>query len=168
MKRWTFNFVAALSLLLCVAMVVLWVRSYIRCDWLQVTNGPVGHELTSYNGRLIYLRWQGIPSALSVRFESGRVVPVGTLDIENRSDRRFIGITVPHGAVSGGDADWWPWACPYWLLVLVAGFMPVARFWIYRRRRAIVGHCVGCGYNLTGNVSGVCPECGKAIEAVTV
>jgi hypothetical protein len=27
-----------------------------------------------------------------------------------------------------------------------------------RRRR--LGLCVGCGYDLTGNVSGVCPECG--------
>lgn len=25
------------------------------------------------------------------------------------------------------------------------------------------GHCVNCGYNLTGNVSGVCPECGASI-----
>lgn len=24
--------------------------------------------------------------------------------------------------------------------------------------------CNGCGYNLTGNVSGCCPECGRAIE----
>ncbi len=24
--------------------------------------------------------------------------------------------------------------------------------------------CSGCGYNLTGNVSGYCPECGRAIE----
>jgi hypothetical protein len=26
-----------------------------------------------------------------------------------------------------------------------------------------VGHCRNCGYNLTGNVSGVCPECGERI-----
>ncbi len=25
------------------------------------------------------------------------------------------------------------------------------------------GHCRQCGYNLTGNVSGVCPECGTKI-----
>ena len=25
--------------------------------------------------------------------------------------------------------------------------------------------CIACGYNLTGNVSGVCPECGTKIEA---
>jgi hypothetical protein len=26
------------------------------------------------------------------------------------------------------------------------------------------GHCVACKYNLTGNVSGTCPECGTKIE----
>lgn len=25
------------------------------------------------------------------------------------------------------------------------------------------GHCRSCGYDLTGNVSGVCPECGSQI-----
>jgi hypothetical protein len=28
------------------------------------------------------------------------------------------------------------------------------------------GHCQICGYNLTGNVSGRCPECGKACKRV--
>ena len=31
-----------------------------------------------------------------------------------------------------------------------------------RDRRYPPGHCLKCGYNLTGNVSGVCPECGTA------
>jgi hypothetical protein len=26
------------------------------------------------------------------------------------------------------------------------------------------GHCQNCGYNLTGNVSGICPECGRGIK----
>jgi len=26
------------------------------------------------------------------------------------------------------------------------------------------GHCQTCGYNLTGNVSGVCPECGEKVK----
>lgn len=30
-----------------------------------------------------------------------------------------------------------------------------------RRRRRRKGLCAQCGYNLTGNVSGVCPECGS-------
>lgn len=31
-------------------------------------------------------------------------------------------------------------------------------------RRAWVGHCKRCAYDLTGNVSGVCPECGTKCE----
>jgi hypothetical protein len=27
------------------------------------------------------------------------------------------------------------------------------------------GYCVSCGYNLTGNVSGRCPECGEPIAS---
>lgn len=33
----------------------------------------------------------------------------------------------------------------------------------YCRRRK--GCCLQCGYNLTGNVSGICPECGRAVFA---
>jgi len=29
--------------------------------------------------------------------------------------------------------------------------------------RDIVGYCCRCGYDLTGNISGVCPECGKPV-----
>ena len=34
---------------------------------------------------------------------------------------------------------------------------------VRRRRRRRHGLCTNCGYNLTGNVSGVCPECGAPI-----
>jgi hypothetical protein len=34
-----------------------------------------------------------------------------------------------------------------------------------QRKRLKNGHCVPCGYDLTGNVSGVCPECGTAAIA---
>ncbi len=30
------------------------------------------------------------------------------------------------------------------------------------------GHCQTCGYNLTGNVSGICPECGEAVNKAEV
>ncbi len=35
---------------------------------------------------------------------------------------------------------------------------------VRRRMRHRRGLCAKCGYNLTGNVSGVCPECGTPIE----
>ncbi len=54
---------------------------------------------------------------------------------------------------------------PFWFLTLVplVGTIVVARAplrsW-HRRRR---GCCAICAYNLTGNISGVCPECGADI-----
>ncbi len=37
----------------------------------------------------------------------------------------------------------------------------VAYLVIRRPRRLIYGHCQRCGYDLTGNTSGVCSECGE-------
>ena len=41
--------------------------------------------------------------------------------------------------------------------------------WSRRRfkSRCAGGLCVHCGYNLTGNTSGVCPECGEALPMQT-
>ncbi len=43
----------------------------------------------------------------------------------------------------------------------------VACVWLRRRLPDIEGYpaCTCCGYNLTGNISGVCPECGTGIDA---
>lgn len=42
----------------------------------------------------------------------------------------------------------------------------LAFWWINRREeRRANGQCVECGYSLTGNRSGVCPECGRRIGA---
>ena len=50
----------------------------------------------------------------------------------------------------------------------VAGVASSLLFLLYRpgeveRERKAKGPCIRCGYNLTGNVSGVCPECGEAV-----
>ncbi len=49
----------------------------------------------------------------------------------------------------------------YPIIAFIGG--PVRR---WRRRKR--GLCVRCGYNLAGNVSGVCPECGEAACPVHV
>ncbi len=46
-------------------------------------------------------------------------------------------------------------------LVLAVFGLPRLR----RRLRAKRSQCLRCGYDLTGNVSGVCPECGAAVAA---
>lgn len=56
----------------------------------------------------------------------------------------------------------WPYACPafYGGVGLLVGCV----WWLAAgRRRAHTNHCMGCGYNLTGNVSGICPECGETV-----
>ena len=57
-----------------------------------------------------------------------------------------------------------PWRWPVTTAVVMSGLW----FWYRLERpsecaasRKAKGLCVGCGYDLTGNVSGVCPECGK-------
>ncbi len=52
------------------------------------------------------------------------------------------------------------------LIVPVVGF--VAYRMVRRARYIPPGHCQKCGYDLTKNESGVCPECGVAIPASAV
>lgn len=63
---------------------------------------------------------------------------------------------------------WWPayhrdpqgfsrLAIPLWMPFVALSAMTVL---LWRRRRSRPGHCPACGYNLTGNISGRCPECG--------
>ena len=48
----------------------------------------------------------------------------------------------------------------FWVLILLTA-IPTAWLWHRDRRRIRPGHCPRCDYNLTGNSSGVCSECGE-------
>ncbi len=50
------------------------------------------------------------------------------------------------------------------LLLLIHPILAAARDRIARHRRR-AGCCAACGYDLTGNESGVCPECGEDVHA---
>ncbi|MBN1513453.1 MAG: hypothetical protein JXB13_15665 [Phycisphaerae bacterium] len=47
-------------------------------------------------------------------------------------------------------------------LVLLPFAVPTVILW-HRDRRPPKGNCQSCGYDLTGNVTGVCPECGEVV-----
>ncbi len=46
------------------------------------------------------------------------------------------------------------------ILAVVLALPPLGWFAANRRKRARHPRCTSCGYNLTGNITGRCPECG--------
>jgi hypothetical protein len=68
----------------------------------------------------------------------------------DRPGTNYLGIAVPH----------WPFVALFGAASLYALAAHPFRRWRRRRR----GLCLRCGYNLTGNVSGRCPECGTPTD----
>lgn len=99
-------------------------------------------------------------STLYVHFIMGHPRPTGfgLLDITNAD------------ASVGGDLLGWTGVrlravmIPQWSVLCLALVLPVTRAgrWWCRRGRGGPGRCQACGYDLTGNESGVCPECGRS------
>ncbi len=70
----------------------------------------------------------------------------------------------PHAwydSLAGGGTEFFIWI-PLWLPFVICA-LPSCLLWWLDRRRTRAGFCVECGYDLTGNVSGRCPECGTPI-----
>lgn len=61
-----------------------------------------------------------------------------------------------------GRAPWWFWAAVVAPLIPMAFAAHKAVSRVRRDQRISEGRCGHCGYDLAGNVSGVCPECGAA------
>lgn len=74
------------------------------------------------------------------------------------------------GLPRGHTVRYWCVGAPYWSLALVSAGLPLRWTWarIRRRHRRSANQCARCGYNLTGNLSGVCPECGTPAPARAV
>ena len=56
------------------------------------------------------------------------------------------------------------WVVPLWVPFAIV-CLPTAILWHRDRRTVKPGCCQRCGYNLTGNVSGICSECGEPCDA---
>lgn len=87
-------------------------------------------------------------------FSLGKPFRVTSWDPEGWSMSRPFSVEVPSWADHGLDVPLW---LPFVLVLL-----PTAFLW-HRDPRPLPGHCRKCGYDLTGNESGVCPECGERI-----
>ncbi len=127
----------------CVVTIVTWALST-RFHLTYLQSDP-SYKVTAFHGRIEFTlskystSWAGSPG-----LSWGRVPSYGFL--------------VPPDW-GGGMHKWL--RLPFWLLV-IAVLIPTAILW-RRDRRPRKGDCQYCGYNLTGNESGVCPECATAV-----
>jgi len=58
-------------------------------------------------------------------------------------------------------------ALPFWLPLLIIA-IATGILWYQDRRRFEAGQCRRCGYDLSGNVSGICPECGMGTSELPI
>ena len=117
-RRWLFKFAAAVSLLLLLATVILWVLNRNDVDDYRA-------------GSLLVL------------------IGYGDISVNMFHHGRYWGTVFP---------IWRPAAC--FCLLPSVWLLNVIRL-TYSTRAG--NGCRHCGYNLTGNTSGTCPECGTTI-----
>ena len=103
-------------------------------------------------GVLVYPATQGTPAAF-LEPNIGNFVPW------------ILTYVSPGGSVPAGimPRGWTLRGYPLWM-PFVGALIPAVIAW-KRLRRPLPGHCRKCGYDLTGNTSGTCPECGRKTDA---
>ncbi len=89
-------------------------------------------------------------AVISPHFSTQTLVPPGSHWLWRFEVRSFR----PYGWIV--DVPLW---APFMVLVAATGML-----WYFDRRRFPPDHCQYCGYDLTGNVSGRCPECGTVVN----
>ena len=150
MRRRLFNLAAVVSMVLCVAAVIFWFSPiHISAGWgdtLQLGYGGGEWEITVDTSGFLPRTWWGHLSA-----------------DDEPLFQIFTSPTCSHEDLQGGTIT--KVTVPSWLLALVTLLLPGAAIvrWLVRRRWAGALGCARCGYNLTGNTSGVCPECGSPV-----
>jgi hypothetical protein len=162
MKRRLLNLLTLLSLLLCVAVATLWVRSYSVEDELRAAREGIDYRGMSILGRVRITR-------LRQDYRQDRALKWSARAITQRFDFGDVLHLVEYQASPNGEFR--EWAVPYWLPCLVLG-VPAGAWTIGRHRRqrmrdrASKGLCPRCGYDLRAT-PGRCPECGWTASVST-
>ncbi len=139
------------GLVVCEMIVVAWGVSLM---WVLVYYGSHEPAICCVAGCVV-LDWQ----YYGIRYGpcGGAVSP----RLRDNTNWGFVLPTLRHQ--DSPDGILWAGEIPLWLPWL--GFAIPTAFLFYRDRRRIPpGHCQTCSYNLTGNESGTCPECGQSCE----
>jgi len=106
----------------------------------------------------------------AINIGQGRVwfiYPDFALDLAQMGDGEgfFIRRTYPFVWLAPFESDYNGVDMPFWLvfMVLLVPWTVLDSTYRVRRRRELSGCCKGCGYDLTGNESGRCPECNAEV-----
>lgn len=192
MKRRLFNLASALSLFLCLATAVLWVRSYFRADTYL---GHAGHWTViamSNRGRLSlscaranlpnFPHQTPAPSGYRKRAAHAETAISGDPGARHQagafgfswyvSDGGMVVRRTPMGhTIRTFFAAHRDGSVPHWFPILLFGTLPSSWLlrWLRRRRRrrwTEANRCSRCGYDLRAT-TGRCPECGTPVPVNT-
>lgn len=180
MRRRVFAITSVISLLLCGLLIVGSSVTLHSTKEAVFRRGPNAYGVCSRGGFLSAAVWrfEGPPLdprmieyandfVLTYRIPSGGngdVLSAFGLDYFNESIRPD-NIEYPSGLRSFKvfSINYGTLICLALLLPAIWGFR-ARRRQIWRKHWKRTGRCVSCGYDLTGNTSGQCPECGGSID----
>jgi hypothetical protein len=173
MTRRLLNLLTVMSLLLCVVVVALWVRSYFRYDIVALA-AYSGHstEFFAARGRAVFFHFNSYDDDGPPTEWTYAAWPAGS-PMARRMDAEFSDLG-PHWWTRLGFAavftDSHPYykrlrvvSVPLWFIALVSAAPPLAYAALRRRAktRRLASLCLRCGYDLRAT-PGKCPECGAA------
>jgi hypothetical protein len=167
------NLLSVLSLLLCVAVTALWVRSLDHMtSWVvraapEADGGETVAGFCCVQGGLYWMTHhrKATEGGRTVTFLDREVPPAATPHFFGTPDTAALGFEMNRAQSRwAGPDDPGYVRVPLWALAAVTSVLPAARLVARRRRARRRGTCRSCGYDLTGNVSGVCPECGATAK----
>ena len=172
-RRGLFTITAIVSLTLCILTMALWARSYWIIDSFDWDRPYARLGISSFRGSLWwnhirYTKTDRIRFSRGPGYHRDRAAGIpadGAPAIWSFAGFRWVNYNLnlkPAGTGIVVQAL----RIPDWPLTSATLILPV--LWLVSRRAAIRpprGHCRTCGYNLTGNTSGVCPECGTPTTA---
>ena len=154
MRRRIFNFAVLLSLIACTTTVVLWKRRGVEYSVAYQSENAYWYLVCS-EGRFVcgVVPSTWMPRGLSIASSDNS---------DGISSAIVTDIVYPNGHIS----HWKNYDIPCSTVAAATGILPV--LWACAlasrlRRRLRRGFCCVCEYNLAGNTSGICPECGTAL-----
>ena len=166
-RRRLFNFMSATSLLLSMVTAARWVRSYEAINYIARHDQRSRIGISIENGKL----WLAINNERIVNFTSAEWDWGYALQADGTSPRRLpsvLGIGWQHGYFPRHPGEsFFEMSIPLAYVVAVTALLPA--WWLWKRTRQPIHQrilCGHCGYDLTGNTSGVCPECGTPVPGV--